>query len=278
MVTLKVILMVGSSWFDVWMWPCVFQSAEEQLNRQLDWCIEQLEVGMKTQKGTPKQSMTFNLPHRQMFSISRYSMLIWYFLPAEEEASRALKTLQSSKAPLAKKRQVMRAMNGDYRKKMEEEKSKQYKLIKSGEWNCSSDLNIKNYSWTTKGLFKFRPSAVKWQISPIPTEIASSQVKVVPNSPKKSVFHRKAEVQTQTAATEENLQQDTDLKAQTQEETSAFVFTPSKEEFRFNFLWFVRWRHVSPHVMLDCGLYWRKTIAYNHIFKIFICWSLVPYI
>lgn len=55
------------------------------------------------------------------------------FLPSEEEASRALKTLRSSKAPLAKKRQVMRAMTGDYRKKMEEEKSKQYKLIQSGE-------------------------------------------------------------------------------------------------------------------------------------------------
>ena len=34
----------------------VFQSAEEQLNRQLDWCIEQLEHGLRTQKGTPKQS------------------------------------------------------------------------------------------------------------------------------------------------------------------------------------------------------------------------------
>lgn len=34
----------------------VFQSAEEQLNRQLDWCIEQLELGMKSQKGTAKQS------------------------------------------------------------------------------------------------------------------------------------------------------------------------------------------------------------------------------
>lgn len=150
-------------------------SAEEQLNRQLDWCIEQLELGMRSQKATPKQ---------------------------KEEASRALKTLRSSKAPLPKKRQVMRAMTGDYRKKMEEEKSKQYKLIQS--------------------------------------EIASAQVKVVSCSSKKSVFHRRAEFKTQTAATEENLKQpeaqDTDLKAQTQEETSAFVFTPSKEEFRFNFL------------------------------------------
>lgn len=145
-------------------------SAEEQLNRQLDWCIEQLELGLKCQKGTPKQ---------------------------KEEASRALKTLRSSKAPLAKKRQLMRAMTGDYRKKMEEEKSRQFKLIQS--------------------------------------EIASAQVKVVSDSPKKSVFHRRAEVKTQTpaAAEEENPQQ---TAAQTQEETPAFVFTPSKEEFRFNFM------------------------------------------
>ncbi|XP_049916332.1 UPF0488 protein C8orf33 homolog [Epinephelus moara] len=150
-------------------------SAEEQLNRQLDWCIEQLESGMRSQKNTPKQ---------------------------KEEASRALKTLRSSKAPLAKKRQVMRAMTGDYRKKMEDEKSKQYKLIQS--------------------------------------EIASAQVKVVSDSPKKSVFHRRADVKSHTPAAEENLQQtraqDTDLKGQTQEQTSAFVFAPSKEEFCFNFL------------------------------------------
>lgn len=136
-------------------------SAEEQLNRQLDWCIEQLELAMRSQKGTSKQ---------------------------KEEASHALKTLRSSKAPLAKKRQVMRAMTGDYRKKMEEEKNKQYRLIQN--------------------------------------EIASAQVKLVSDSPKKSVFHRKAEVKTQ----------ETELKEQTREHTaSAFVFTPSKEEFLFNF-------------------------------------------
>ncbi|XP_070783663.1 UPF0488 protein C8orf33 homolog isoform X2 [Enoplosus armatus] len=150
-------------------------SAEEQLNRQLDWCIEHLELGMRSQKGTPKQ---------------------------KEEASRALKTLRSSKAPLAKKRQVMRAMTGDYRKKMDEEKSKQHKLMQS--------------------------------------EIASAQVKVVSASPKKCVFHRRADVKTQTPATEEHLQQtvaqDTGSTSQAQGETSAFVFTPSKGEFRFNFL------------------------------------------
>ncbi|KAF6734686.1 UPF0488 protein C8orf33-like [Oryzias melastigma] len=147
--------------------------AEEKLNRELDWCIEQLELGLKCQKGTPKQ---------------------------KEEASRALKTLRSSKAPLAKKRQVMRAMTGDYRKKMEEERAKQFKLIQS--------------------------------------EIASAQVKVVSDSPKKSVFHRRAEVKTQKLSTEESLQQreiQDDATPQTQTETSSFVLVPSKEEFCFNF-------------------------------------------
>uniref|UniRef100_UPI003AADD0F9 UPF0488 protein C8orf33 homolog isoform X1 n=1 Tax=Centroberyx gerrardi TaxID=166262 RepID=UPI003AADD0F9 len=153
--------------------------AEEQLNRELDWCIEQLELGMRTQKGTPKQ---------------------------KEEASRALKTLRSSKAPLAKKRQVMRAMTGDYRKKMEEEKDKQFRLIQGA--------------------------------------IASAQVKAVSNSSKTSVFHRRAEIQTHTPATEEKSKRQTlqtesqaaNTSAATQQEVSTFVFAPSKEEFRFNFL------------------------------------------
>lgn len=148
-------------------------SAEEQLNRQLDWCIEQLELGLRSQKGTQKQ---------------------------KEEASHARKTLRSSKAPLAKKRQVMRAMTGDYRKKMEEEKGKQHKLIQS--------------------------------------ELASAKVKVVADTPKKSVFHRRAEVKAK----------DKDVKGQQSEEptSSAFVFTPSKEEFRFEFLWFLPLGNISP--------------------------------
>ncbi|KAG7226333.1 hypothetical protein INR49_013744 [Caranx melampygus] len=117
-------------------------SSEEQLNRELDWCIEQLELGLRCQKGTPKQ---------------------------KEEASRALKTLRSSKAPLVKKRQVMRAMTGEYRKKMEDEKNKQFKLIQS--------------------------------------EIASAQVKVVSDSPKKPVFRRRAKVKAQTSAAEGNQHQ-----------------------------------------------------------------------
>lgn len=146
-------------------------SAEEQLNRQLDWCIEQMELGMKSLKTTPKQ---------------------------KEEASRALKTLRSSKAPLAKKRQVMRAMTGDYRQKMEEEKKKQHKMIQN--------------------------------------ELASAQVKVVSDSPKKCVFNRRGRATTQkVAAVEETLQQPKAQTSQTQEGTQSFVFVPAKEKFCFNF-------------------------------------------
>lgn len=154
-------------------------SAEEQLNRELDWCIEQLELRMNTQKCTPKQ---------------------------KEESSRALKTLRSSKAPLAKKRQVMRAMSGDYRKKMEEEKDKQFKLIQAA--------------------------------------MTSAQVKAVSEPAKKSVFHRRADGKTQTHNSTQTNQQGTvqtetdcpSTSVQKQEETSTFVFTPAKEEFCFNFL------------------------------------------
>ncbi|XP_070811429.1 UPF0488 protein C8orf33 homolog [Pituophis catenifer annectens] len=48
-----------------------------------------------------------------------------------EEALRAIKTLRSKKAVLAKKRQVMRLMFGDYRAKMAEERQKQLKLLQA---------------------------------------------------------------------------------------------------------------------------------------------------
>ncbi|KAM6379272.1 UPF0488 protein C8orf33 homolog isoform 2-T2 [Pluvialis apricaria] len=78
--------------------------SDDQLWREVDWCVEQLELGLKTQKATPKQV---------------------------EEALRAIKTLRNDKAPLVKKRQLMRTMFGDYRKKMEEERCKELKLMET---------------------------------------------------------------------------------------------------------------------------------------------------
>ncbi|TFK04067.1 hypothetical protein DR999_PMT13430 [Platysternon megacephalum] len=80
------------------------QQSDKQLWREVDWCVEQLELGLKTHKSTPKQA---------------------------EEALHAIKTLRSDKAVLAKKRQVMRTMFGDYKKKMEEERQKQLKLMQA---------------------------------------------------------------------------------------------------------------------------------------------------
>lgn len=34
----------------------LFPSQAEQLARELAWCVEQLELGLKTQRPTPKQS------------------------------------------------------------------------------------------------------------------------------------------------------------------------------------------------------------------------------
>ncbi|CAL8305376.1 unnamed protein product [Boreogadus saida] len=142
-------------------------TAEQQLQRELDWVMEQLRRSLEAQKVTPKQ---------------------------REDASRALKILRSGKAPLAKKRQVMRAAAGDYRRKMEEERQKQLKLIQSA--------------------------------------MTSLQVRAVPD-PKKSVFHRRAGTKPGVPGAGEALTSDPLLSGN---ETSHFVFTSSKEEFKFNFV------------------------------------------
>ncbi|KAK7118730.1 hypothetical protein R3I94_022282 [Phoxinus phoxinus] len=145
---------------------------DEQLNRELDWCIEQLELGLRTQKTKTSSKQ-------------------------REEASRALKTLRSSKAPLVKKRQVMRAISGDYRKKIEEERAKQFKLIQS----------------------------------------AMTSARVTTVSECKPVFHRRAERSTQPTDKTHQSQglRETDEHTETDDGTKAFVFTKTHEEFCFNF-------------------------------------------
>lgn len=149
---------------------------DEQLNRELDWCIEQLELGLRTQKTSSKQ---------------------------REEASRALKTLRSSKAPLVKKRQVMRAISGDYRKKMEEERARQFRLIQS----------------------------------------AMTSARVTSVTECKPVFHRRTERNTQPTDKTDQSQEthtlqgprETNEHKETHDDTKPFVFTKTHEEFCFNF-------------------------------------------
>ncbi|NWI84627.1 CH033 protein, partial [Pitta sordida] len=104
--------------------------SDEQLQKELDWCVQQLELGLKTQKPTPKQA---------------------------EEAVRAIRTLRSHKAPLVKKRQLMRTMFGDYRKKMQEELCRELKLMETAA-KSARVVEVKESSLKKSGQFIRRSS------------------------------------------------------------------------------------------------------------------------
>lgn len=56
----------------------MFQSEEEQFKRQLDWCIEQLELGLRSQKATQKQSESdFNFNCIISFEKGRIEKLLY---------------------------------------------------------------------------------------------------------------------------------------------------------------------------------------------------------
>ncbi|XP_043945250.1 uncharacterized protein LOC122816488 isoform X2 [Protopterus annectens] len=143
---------------------------EEQLKCEVSWCVEQLELGLRRQQSSQKQV---------------------------NEALHTLKTLRSEKAPLVKKRQMMRAMFGDYRKKMEEERQQQLKLMQ--------------------------------------TASKSARVVAVMSSTKSKVFRRCMDfsgrnstlVKSPSCTAVENRVQCT--------AEATFVFTPAKKEFKFNF-------------------------------------------
>ncbi|XP_051685503.2 UPF0488 protein C8orf33 homolog isoform X2 [Oryctolagus cuniculus] len=71
------------------------EAQAEQLARELAWCVEQLELGLQTRKPTLKQ---------------------------REQAVGAIRTLRSDRTPLPRKRQLMRALFGDYRAQMDAER------------------------------------------------------------------------------------------------------------------------------------------------------------
>ncbi|XP_014375744.1 N-acetylglucosamine-6-phosphate deacetylase isoform X3 [Alligator sinensis] len=148
--------------------------SDEQLRREVDWCVEQLELGLKMQKSTPKQV---------------------------DEALRAIRTLHSDKAVLAKKRQVMRAMFGDYRKKMEEERQKQLKLMHTAA--KSAKVTEVSESTRRKSSQVFRKHTGSSKKSLHPAESHSDPLSHT-QSPRAS-------------------------------DMDSFVFTTSQEEFCFNF-------------------------------------------
>ncbi|KAH9376898.1 hypothetical protein HPB48_002787 [Haemaphysalis longicornis] len=73
------------------------QDAQEKFERELRWCIEQLDI-----------SLTQTDAKKKIYS----------------EHMRALQTLKNEKAPVAKKRQVMSMTLGNYREKMKQQEAK----------------------------------------------------------------------------------------------------------------------------------------------------------
>lgn len=84
--------------------PPSAEAQAEQLARELAWCVEQLELGLKTQRPTPKQ---------------------------KEQAVGAIRTLRSEKTPLPRKRQLMRSLFGDYRAQMDAERREALKALRT---------------------------------------------------------------------------------------------------------------------------------------------------
>ncbi|XP_069882231.1 UPF0488 protein C8orf33 homolog isoform X1 [Dipodomys merriami] len=80
------------------------EAQADQLAQELAWCVEQLELGLRMQRPTPKQ---------------------------KEQAIGAIRTLRSEKAPLPRKRQLMRSLFGDYRARMEAERQEALRALRA---------------------------------------------------------------------------------------------------------------------------------------------------
>ncbi|XP_072916136.1 UPF0488 protein C8orf33 homolog [Hemitrygon akajei] len=129
------------------------QSVEEQLRREVDWCIEQLELGLRSQKSSQKQV---------------------------DEALCTLRTLRSEKAPLVKKRQAMRSIFGDYRRRMEEERQKELKLMRAATKSATikpveEQTRSKVFRKTANKLLKIEASAADNPMNPEQTTVDTDQ-------------------------------------------------------------------------------------------------------
>ncbi|XP_077130794.1 UPF0488 protein C8orf33 homolog isoform X2 [Ranitomeya variabilis] len=147
------------------------KSGDDELRRELDWCVEQLEIGLQRQKSTPKQV---------------------------EEAVQVIKTLRSAKVPLVKKRQVMRVMFGDYRRKMEEERVKQLRIMqaatKSAKMTEVTLMARQNRSKVfRKSIHKSPTSAAPTSAAPADTQGTSDQY-TAPSSGQQQFTFRPSQV------------------------------------------------------------------------------------
>eukprot|EP01135_Chromosphaera_perkinsii_P012312 Nk52_evm4s2635 gene=Nk52_evmTU4s2635 len=146
---------------------------EEELN----WCIRQLNLGLKTKNPDQKQ---------------------------KEETHKYLKTLESTKSPLVKKRFLMNKLFGDYRAKMkaesEAEKEKQLKILSLGGSGALSrngeSVQIKKVSAEDYKMKFFRKARCA-------TTAAKSATVVGEQNKQKKDIERNSEVESKTFEKEE---------------------------------------------------------------------------
>ncbi|XP_071439725.1 UPF0488 protein CG14286 [Hetaerina americana] len=158
----------------------------ENFEIELLWCIQQLESSFSSKKINPRTA---------------------------EDNMKALNTLKSNKAPLIRKRQVMRSLFGDYRAKMAEEEKKLYK--------ANSNLKFASSSTVIKSKFLKKSSSLKPKSNEASTSCASP-ISTEPSS---------KEMQCDEAFNDGGSMEEVAL----QTEKKSFSFKPSDNQFRFNF-------------------------------------------
>ncbi|XP_076980467.1 UPF0488 protein C8orf33 homolog isoform X2 [Tamandua tetradactyla] len=84
--------------------PLSAEAQAEQLAQELAWCVEQLELGLRTQRPSLKQ---------------------------KKQATGAIRTLCSERTPLPRKRQLMHSLFGDYRAQMEAERKEALRALRA---------------------------------------------------------------------------------------------------------------------------------------------------
>ncbi|XP_045868778.1 UPF0488 protein C8orf33 homolog isoform X2 [Meles meles] len=84
--------------------PVSAEAQAEQLARELAWCVDQLELGLRMQRPSPRQ---------------------------REQAVGAIRTLRSGRTPLPRKRQLMHSLFGDYRAQMEAERREALRVLRA---------------------------------------------------------------------------------------------------------------------------------------------------
>jgi len=191
------------------------QEQQDRLDRELTWCIEQLRFGLDNKSSTDRQIA---------------------------EATKVLRILQSASTPVPKKRQVMRTMFGDYRKKMADE----LKQIDTKLKNDARKIVVKPVSsseqckstFYKKSLSSVTPSASNLCTFHTDSQPGCSGTFTFNFDSASEINNAPSDDKTETVATSDKADEPCELAQQpvaVVTTTTSRTFTATGTEFRFNF-------------------------------------------